>query len=91
MVSGPWAPPDVEQRANAFAAMLLMPEVLVQKAKASLSVALETVEGILSMAGSLRVSFTALLRHLCNLRMIDEAIKDGIEDEVFGLEQNRDM
>lgn len=31
IASGPWAPGSVEQRANSFAAALLMPEVLVRK------------------------------------------------------------
>jgi len=31
LASGPWAPRDLERRANAFAAMLLMPPGLLAK------------------------------------------------------------
>ena len=45
IVSGPWAPLDVERRANAFAAALLMPEAAVAKAVAHATASIDEIEG----------------------------------------------
>ena len=63
--STPWAPPVVEQRANAFAAMLLMPRSRAKRPIAADSKALR--KEIRSLARRLKVSEIALKRHLVNM------------------------
>ena len=79
VASGPWAPAGVERRANAFAAMLLMPTDLVQKAVGSLNEPVATEEGVGFLAQRLRTGFDATLRHLGNLQVIDDAARQRIE------------
>ena len=67
--STPWAPPSVEQRANAFAAMLLMPPWRAKRPEAQNLVELKG--GINRLADRLQVSRIALKRHLSNLDEID--------------------
>ena len=83
IASGPWAPRDVERRANAFAAMLLMPTSLVQQAVATLSVPVATVEGVREIASRLRAGRSAVLNHLKNLGFIDEVDQQRIEDQAL--------
>ena len=66
--STPWASVSVEQRANAFAAMLLMPRNRARRPMAE-SLA-ELKQGINRMADRMQVSRTALRRHLSNLNEI---------------------
>lgn len=72
-ISGPWAAPGVEKRANAFAAMLLMP-------RASLSLFTGRKEWdhplLRKAAAELAVSETALSEHLYNIGYIDEVQRD---------------
>ncbi len=82
IASGPWAPRDIERRANAFAAMLLMPTSLVQRAVATLTVPLATVEGVRKVADTLQAGRPAVLNHLKNLGFIDETDLQQIEDQV---------
>lgn len=72
IASGPWAPIDIERRANAFAAMLLMPTAVVQEAVAHAVEPVTTPEGIRDVASRLHTGFEATLRHLANLGFIDE-------------------
>lgn len=81
LASGPWAPRDLERRANAFAAMLLMPPELIARVVQSSTLSLESPEGIAAVARRLRTSFTATLEHLCNLGFIDETVRDRIRTE----------
>lgn len=73
--SGPWAPPGIEKRANAFAAMLLMPRDLVRRCLPN-----DTLdsEGIRQAAQTMRVGATALIEHLYNISMIDEFERDEL-------------
>lgn len=66
--SGEWAPAEVEMRANAFAAGLLMPDSLVQAAAAAEKIRLPKVDqqGLTAMAKRLNVSPDALSHHLVN-------------------------
>ena len=66
--SGPWAPRAVEQRANAFAAMLLAPEPAVRR----LMPAEPTAENVAQVAAELRVGTRHLIEHLHNLHLIDD-------------------
>ena len=81
LASGPWAPRDIERRANAFAAMLLMPPQLVSRAVQALAIPLESPEGNTAIARRLRTSFTATLGHLYNLGFIDETVRERIRAE----------
>jgi len=78
MASGPWAPVDVEKRANAFAAMLLMPDPLVETIVRGLTVPLDSAAAIGEVANRLRTSFSSTLEHLCNRKFIDETVRDKL-------------
>jgi Zn-dependent peptidase ImmA (M78 family) len=73
--SGPWAPPGVEKRANAFAAMLLMPRDLVRR-----SVPLNNLNRgkLFEAAKSMEVGASALVEHLYNTSVIDEFKRDEL-------------
>lgn len=83
MASGPWAPRDIERRANAFAAMLLMPRALVAKVTKELTVKLETKEGVARVAKHLGASFDATLWHLTNLGFLDDFVRQRISSEAY--------
>jgi Zn-dependent peptidase ImmA (M78 family) len=84
MASGPWAPVDVERRANAFAAMLLMPATLIQAALGPNRIDLDSVHGIWELSNRLGVSFSAAVEHLCNLKFIDDAARDELKQQAIG-------
>ena len=66
--STPWASPSVEQRANAFAAMLLMPPC---RAKRPAGQSLDELKSSINrLADRMKVSRIALKRHLSNLNEI---------------------
>ena len=73
--SGPWAPAGVEKRANAFAAMFLMPRRLVLNAFDSGDDYADP-DAIAAAAERLRVGTSALFEHLFNLGLIDEYQRD---------------
>jgi len=78
LASGPWAPVDIEQRANAFAAMLLMPPQLLRRAVKDLGGRIDSPDIILTISQRLRTGFTATLEHLTNLNFIPELLRDQI-------------
>ncbi len=82
LVSGEWAPEDIEKRANAFAAMLLMPPILVESSLDELGGELSDADDAIYMANRLDTSTTALLRHLNNTDYLDDATFDGIQLEL---------
>ncbi len=82
LVSGEWAPEDIEKRANAFAAMLLLPPVLVERALDDLEGNLTTADEAIQMANRLGTGTTALLRHLNNTGYLDDATFDGLRTEL---------
>ncbi|MDR3440129.1 ImmA/IrrE family metallo-endopeptidase [Telmatospirillum sp.] len=69
-VSGQWAPPGIEKRANAFAAYLLMPRELIEQHLGDLLAGSE--ENVTLVAGKMKVNESALVEHLYNLYMISE-------------------
>ncbi|MBF0143648.1 MAG: ImmA/IrrE family metallo-endopeptidase [Magnetococcales bacterium] len=73
IASGQWAPVNIEKRANAFSAMLLMPLDLINDKIRALSVPLDTPDGIEILANQLQASRTSLLWHLYNLNKLDES------------------
>ena len=75
-LSGSWAPWGIEQRANAFAAYLLMPRELVMEHISPSSPA--SAEEIRRLAGVLRVSESSLIEHLYNLDLIDEVERENL-------------
>jgi Zn-dependent peptidase ImmA (M78 family) len=80
IISGPWAPKDLEKRANAFAAALLMPPELLKKglhADDDLD-----YQSLLVLAKRLHVSTDALAHHLANCGLISEATRDVLLDQL---------
>ena len=82
MASGPWAPSDVERRASAFAAMLLMPKDHVPAVVSRLTDPVEKERAIWEVANHFQTSFTATLDHLCNLGYLDEDARWSIRDRI---------
>ena len=79
IASGPWAPPSLEQRANAFAAMLLMPTELVRGVVAGMNEPVATEQGVQNVATRLEAGFSATLWHLHNLGFVDGSSRQRIE------------
>lgn len=78
VVSGPWAPLRVEQRANAFAAMLLMPVELIARHRRRFTDL--NIAAIRHMADTLRVSRSALIEHLYNIGMCTMLERDELRE-----------
>lgn len=72
--SGPWAPSGIEKRANAFAAMLLMPRALIEQHRRRHNA--WSGERLAEIAAGLKVSVGALTEHLYNLGYINEAERE---------------
>lgn len=81
IVSGPWAPLDIEQRANAFAAALLMPEGLVRRASGQLDAQPSGFEAVRSAAQRLGVSVTSLADRMRNLGMLTDDQADAVKGD----------
>ncbi|MFN9288214.1 MAG: ImmA/IrrE family metallo-endopeptidase, partial [Planctomyces sp.] len=81
LASGPWAPVDVEKRANAFAAMFLMPPELIRRVIDNEQISLDTVESIWTVSKHLGVSFSAVVEHVCNLGFINEDTRDDLKQQ----------
>lgn len=80
--SGRWANPGIEQRANAFAAYLLMPHHTLS-AKIDAGAALEFAD-VQRLAGELQVNVSALIEHLYNVDMIDDAARVRLNNALQG-------
>ena len=80
--STPWASPSVEQRANAFAAMLLMPPGRAKRPMAACPADLKL--SINRMADRMQVSRIALKRHLSNINEIGPQELDFLLGEGAG-------
>ena len=79
--STPLAPAAVEQRANAFAAMLLMPPEVIRRVLPDLSREV-SLEHIASAAAAMQVSLRALLQHLANLNEIADDDRERLLQEL---------
>lgn len=79
-ISGAWAPYEIEQRANAFAARLLMPDGLLDRNAAADGVRFDKLDfaGVVRLAKRLQVSVDALLHHLTNRGWIAEECRDQL-------------
>jgi Zn-dependent peptidase ImmA (M78 family) len=85
MASGPWAPRAIEKRANAFAAMFLMPRPLVREAIAHATEAPETLGGVRQLAHFMQTSISTTIEHLFNLNQLDGYSRDRLREELgFG-------
>lgn len=78
IASGPWAPRGVEQRANAFAAALLMPTSLVESAVGGLAETPTTLGGASTLAELFQVSLSSLADRLYNLGLLSRGERDGL-------------
>lgn len=80
-ISGPWASPAIEQRANAFAAWVLMPRALLM---ASLVEGEDfgDIESVRRVADRIRVTDTALIWHLYNLGFIHDSQRESFLSDV---------
>ena len=81
IVSGRWAPLGIEQRANAFAAMLLMPAELVKSAVGGLNGPVVSASDVTVVSTRLQTGFAATLWHLHNLGIIDDFDRQRIQAE----------
>ena len=75
-VSGSWAPPGIEKRANAFAAYLLMPRDLIMR-NLGYDNRFDSEE-IWRLADILHVNESPLVEHLYNIDLIDEFERDRL-------------
>lgn len=78
IASGPWAPRSIEKRANAFAAMFLMPARLVERAIADSPDPITELSGVRTVARKLNVSVVAAIEHLYNLTLMTEIERDRL-------------
>ena len=80
--SGRWANPGIEQRANAFAAYLLMPRDTLSASIDSSSVL--QLADVQRLASGLQVNVSALIEHLYNVDMIDDAARVRLYNALQG-------
>jgi Zn-dependent peptidase ImmA (M78 family) len=78
IASGPWAPRSIEKRANAFAAMFLMPTYLIERAIADSPDPITELAGARTVARKLHVSMFAAIEHLYNLTLMTEIERDRL-------------
>ena len=81
IVSGPWAPVDIEQRANAFAAAFLMPEVLVRRTLTHLVAPPSDFAALSEMAQRLGVSVSSVADRMRNLGLLADEEADALKGE----------
>lgn len=86
IASGPWAPRDVEKRAGAFAAALLMPEAAVAKAVARAPGPPAELDSIVSIAKRLGASKLATIERLHDLRYVDDVEQEQLKDRLEGVD-----
>ncbi len=75
--STPWASVAVEQRANAFAAMLLMPRAVVRRRLTAPPDRL-SLDELADIANSMEVGVRAFINHLDNIGEIDSVTRDRL-------------
>lgn len=78
-VSGAWTTARVEKRANAFAAMFLASRTAVKRSFSGAS-----VDAVKKQAEMLDLGYTALVEHLFNLGLINEAERDRLRTPAIG-------
>jgi len=88
IASGDWAPNDIEVRANALAAMLLMPPALLQRAIAQVQGERWSVPMVSKIAHLLETSFTSTSQHLYNLGYFGETQRDALLNQAYDARGN---
>lgn len=83
VASGPWAPQDIERRANAFAAAFLMPRPLLDRAAREVDAPYASVEWLVEMAAIANTSALATLERLANLGLLPEFKREALRYELF--------
>ncbi len=81
VASGSWAPLSVEKRANAFAAMLLIPVSQVAAMERRDGFSWTNSHDIVRASKRLHVSFTSFVRHLHNIGRLDESSMDSLLEQ----------
>jgi len=72
-LSGPWASPRTEKRANAFAAMFLAPPSAIRRRLSTV-----TPEAVRNLARDVGVGTTALIEHLYNVNLISDTEREAL-------------
>jgi len=83
VASGPWAPQDIERRANAFAAAFLMPRPLLDRAAYEVDAPYASVDWLVQMATIANTSALATLERLANLGLLPEFKRDALRYELL--------
>jgi Zn-dependent peptidase ImmA (M78 family) len=83
VASGPWAPQDIERRANAFAAAFLMPRPLLDRAAHETDEPYASFEWLVQMATLANTSAQATLERLANLGLLPEFKREALRVELF--------
>lgn len=83
VASGPWAPREVEQRANAFAAYFLMPPQGLWLETLRMDTSARTMAGAEHLATFFGVSVHAMIEHLPNIGLVTHADRTRLLRERF--------
>jgi hypothetical protein len=83
VASGPWAPQDIERRANAFAAAFLMPRPLLDRAAREVDEPYASIEWLVQIAALANTSALATLERLANLGLLPEFRREALRFELF--------
>jgi Zn-dependent peptidase ImmA (M78 family) len=83
VASGPWAPQDIERRANAFAAAFLLPRSLLDRAAHEVDAPYASVDWVVRMAAIANTSALATLERLANLGILPEFKRDALRYELL--------
>jgi Zn-dependent peptidase ImmA (M78 family) len=81
--SGPWAPPDIERRANAFAAMFLMPHGRISALAATIADIPSNSRFVQTICTRLQTSFSATVEHMYNLGLLTDEERDLLRNEAL--------
>jgi Zn-dependent peptidase ImmA (M78 family) len=82
VMSGPWAPLDLERRARAFAAALLLPPSLVRGAMKRSTAPEGTIEWLWDIANTAEVSAQSTLDRLWNLGVVYDIERDDLRAQL---------
>lgn len=79
-LSGPWASARTEKRANAFAAMFLAPPSAIRRKLSAI-----TEESVRQLASEVGMGITALIEHLYNVDLINDAEREELRSSLDNL------
>jgi Zn-dependent peptidase ImmA (M78 family) len=78
VASGPWAPLDIEQRANAFAAAFLLPEAAIKASLRRSTLPITRMNTISRIAETYGVSRLTVIDRLYNLGLIERDVREEL-------------